>query len=210
MDLRNMEETLKMHTQWMAVVQILAARKYGMANGKYTGKLQPPSFWLCWLASLFAIGHHLLYNSLDGQSVQNVGYSRLGSVVSSQQMNIAGKTAFAFLVEAYLTITIGTAYTRFFWRAILYRTPEPTLQKLDATFSSLTNVYHLFRLANFFTSVCAAAGLITIAINLASYSPGFQPSYALPRARMQTYNGQRKMRMLEIYCRLISRRGRSG
>ena len=94
---------------------------------------------------LFAAGHHLFYNSLDGRPAPDVGYNILGSNVSSQQLNIAGGTAFAFLVKACLVTALATAYAQLFWRAMLEQSREVTLERLDTAFSVLFNVHHLVK-----------------------------------------------------------------
>jgi hypothetical protein len=91
--------------------------------------------------TLFAVGHHIFYNSLDGQPAPNDNYSILGSHVSTQQVNIAGGTALAFLVKACLVTAIGAAYAQLFWRAVLRRTPEVTLERLDTTYLAVSNIH---------------------------------------------------------------------
>ena len=95
---------------------------------------------------LFAAGHHLFYKSLDGTPAANIGYNILGSQVSPQQLNIAGGTAFAFLVKACLVTALATAYVQLFWRAMLRKSREVTLERLDTTFSALSNVHYLLKL----------------------------------------------------------------
>lgn len=96
--------------------------------------------------TLFAVGHHIFYNSLDGQPAPNDNYNILGSHVSTQQVNIAGGTALAFLVKACLVTAIAAAYAQVFWRAMLHRNPEVTLGRLDTTFSAISNIHHLFKM----------------------------------------------------------------
>ena len=94
---------------------------------------------------LFAIGHHLFYDSLSGRPAPNAGYHILGSDISSQQINIAGGTAFAFLVKASLIAAVAVCYIQLFWRTMAYRSRENTLESLDTTFSALTNILVLFK-----------------------------------------------------------------
>ena len=95
--------------------------------------------------TLFAIGHHLFYQGLDGRVAPNDIHYILGSDVSDQQLNIAGGTALSFLVKACLFAALNAAYAQLFWRVMLHRTPEVTLERLDATFSALTNAHHMFK-----------------------------------------------------------------
>ena len=94
---------------------------------------------------VFAAGHHLFYSSLNGKPAPNSGYNILGSQVSQQQLNIAGGTAFAFLVKASLVTALTTAYAQLFWRAVLHRSREVTLERLDTAFSVLSNVHYLMK-----------------------------------------------------------------
>lgn len=95
--------------------------------------------------ALFAFGHHLFYSSLDGKPAPDDHYSILGSYVSTQQLNTAAGTAFAFLVKACLFMALSAAYAQIFWRQMLHITPEVTLERLDATYAALTNIHHLFK-----------------------------------------------------------------
>ncbi len=94
---------------------------------------------------LFAVGHHIFYNSLNGKPAPNDNYNILGSHVSTQQVNIAGGTALAFLVQACLVTAIGAAYAQMFWRAMLHRTPEVTLESLDTTYSAVSNIHWMLK-----------------------------------------------------------------
>lgn len=98
------------------------------------------------IGTLFALGHHLFYASLDGHPAPNDDYTLLGSNFSKQQLNIAGGTAFAFLVRASLVTALSTAYIQMFWRAMTHRAREATLDSLDTTFSALNNIFSLLKL----------------------------------------------------------------
>jgi hypothetical protein len=45
-----------------------------------------------------------------------------------------------------LVTAIAAAYAQVFWRAMLHRNPEVTLDRLDTTFSAISNIYHLFKM----------------------------------------------------------------
>ncbi|RHZ70637.1 hypothetical protein CDV55_105263 [Aspergillus turcosus] len=71
-----------------------------------------------------AIGHHLFYNSLDGKPTPNTTHQigGLSYSVSSQQINIAAGTVFAFLVKFLLGSAVSTTLEQLTWKAIEART----------------------------------------------------------------------------------------
>jgi len=82
-------------------------------------------------AICLAIGHHLFYNSLNGQRVEDSAFD--------QQFNVGIGTAFAFLVRALLVLSVGTTYWQLFWRTLRSRTL--TVARLDTIFSLLDNPF---------------------------------------------------------------------
>ena len=94
---------------------------------------------------LAALGHHVFYSSLDGSPAPNEDYHIWGSSLSRQQVNVAGGTAFAFLVKAALMTAISVTYVQLFWRAMLHTSRHTTLATLDTTFSVLSNAFALFK-----------------------------------------------------------------
>ena len=90
---------------------------------------------------LFAIGHHLFYQSLAGQPVSDGTF--LYSAVSKQQVNIAIGTALAFLVKACLVFAIGVAFIQLFWSAshTFNAARTPTLSRLDSTYGAQHNLW---------------------------------------------------------------------
>ena len=95
---------------------------------------------------LFAVGHHLFYQSLAGNSAPSDEYNILGSSISKQQLNIAGGTAFALLVKTSLGVALTTIFIQLFWQAFTKRTSqEATLESLDTVFDGLNNIYCLFK-----------------------------------------------------------------
>lgn len=94
------------------------------------------------LGILFAVGHHLFYNSLDGTIAPNAEFDVFGSKVSRQQINIAAGTAFAFVVKVMLVTALAVAYIQLLWRALL-SSKHITLGRIDVLFSGLSNVFSL-------------------------------------------------------------------
>ena len=95
---------------------------------------------------LFAIGHHLFYQSLGGRPASSDVYNILGTEVSSQQLNIAGGTAFALLVKTSLVVALTNVFVQLFWQTIRkQKSREVTLDSLDTIFDSLNNVFTLFK-----------------------------------------------------------------
>ena len=94
---------------------------------------------------LFALGHHLFYNSLVNKPTGH--YTIMGTRHPGQQLNIAIGTAFAFLVKAAFVLAVSTAYYQAFWKMAKQDSKiekAPTLGRLDAAFSGTTNVISLF------------------------------------------------------------------
>lgn len=72
----------------------------------------PTTIILTFTAGLaFALGHHVLYQSLDGQPVDHHLFN--------QQTNLAAGQALAFLVRACLVVAVGMSYWQVFWGTIL-------------------------------------------------------------------------------------------
>jgi len=84
------------------------------------------------LGVLFAVGHHIFYSSLSGTSASGDGYRVLGDNITLQQANIAGGTAFAFLVKAMLVYAAAVAFVQLFWKVAISNRATTTLGKLDS------------------------------------------------------------------------------
>jgi len=95
------------------------------------------------LGCLFAIGHHLFYQSLAGKLVTADSYNILGSNITSQQVNTAAGTAFAFLVRACLVFSVSLAYLQAVWNAAKGTRRPMTLANIDALLSALSNALAL-------------------------------------------------------------------
>ncbi|KAH6990545.1 hypothetical protein BKA56DRAFT_210142 [Ilyonectria sp. MPI-CAGE-AT-0026] len=79
---------------------------------------------------LLAVGHHLFYNSINGQIVSS----------SDQQVwNLRVGTGMAFLVKASLTAAASLAYTQLLWHTL--RSQEISLNGIDAVFGIVNNIY---------------------------------------------------------------------
>jgi hypothetical protein len=99
---------------------------------------------------VLAIGHHVFYSKLDGSSAPASDYDLGGWTIPKQQANIAGGTAFAFLVKASLVVAVGTAYIQAFWRAITARKIRLSyLDTLGSVPGSITALFALWRWMNF-------------------------------------------------------------
>ena len=98
-------------------------------------------------AILFALGHHLFYQKLNGTETPTDDLRFASLSYSKQQMNIQVGTAFAFLVKASLAVSVSIAYTQVFWRAFSdsRHGKPPTLSNIDTAFSALSSVLALLK-----------------------------------------------------------------
>ena len=95
---------------------------------------------------LFALGHHLFYNSLQNKPTSTGDYTFMGTHHPGQQFNIALGTAFAFLVKAAFGIALSTAYYQVFWMVVKQDSEAKnhrTLERLDTAFSGISSVISL-------------------------------------------------------------------
>lgn len=93
---------------------------------------------------LFAVGHHLFYQGLDGTVASDV--SIFGSDLSRQQASIAIGTALAFLVKACLVYAVTVAYIQIFWKGAKAPNAAPTLSTLDDLACAIDNLLVLFKI----------------------------------------------------------------
>lgn len=114
-----------------------------------TRLLRPQFHWfspVCMLIALFAgllfaLGHHVFYDKLDGSEIPTGNYtmSFYDSGISKQQSNIAIGTALAFAVKTSFVLAVSTAYFQLFWRSLVgpsSRQPSP-LHAIDKAHSAL-------------------------------------------------------------------------
>ena len=95
---------------------------------------------------LFAVGHHIFYQSLDGNTASNDVYNILGTNVSVQQLNIAGGTALALLAKTSLVVALTNVFVQLFWQILKnHGSRDITLDSVDTLFDSLNNVFTLFK-----------------------------------------------------------------
>ena len=91
---------------------------------------KPISFLLFWIIGfLLAIGHHMLYRSLDGTRV---------SSVESQQMYIRAGTIFALSFTAFTRLAGGGAYRQIVW--MLCQKKSLTIRAIDQLFDLTTDL----------------------------------------------------------------------
>ena len=83
--------------------------------------------------TLFAVGHHLFYNSHDGEDVR-------GSM--GQQWVIRIGTAFAFLVTTFLAAAAGSAYVQRQWYKLGRK--EYRIADVDSLFGILGDATFFF------------------------------------------------------------------
>lgn len=84
----------------------------------------------------FAVGHHVLYQRLDGQPVDHHLFN--------QQTNLAAGQAFAFLVRACLVVAVGFSYWQVFWGTVLRSTfAMSQVDVLAGLLSSVLDVLNL-------------------------------------------------------------------
>ena len=97
---------------------------------------------------LFAVGHHVFYQSLDKTPVSTNAFTLFGSTISTQEANIAVGTALAFLVKASLGLAISIAFVQIFWQSARAHNgaQPPTLGQLDSAFCAMDNIFTMFNL----------------------------------------------------------------
>lgn len=99
-------------------------------------------------AIVLAIGHHLFYQSLVNKPAPNDVVNILGTNVSKQQINIAGGTAFALLVKAFLVIALSTVFAQLLWLSIArHASHELTLGTLDTIWEGPANLFALWNIS---------------------------------------------------------------
>jgi hypothetical protein len=99
---------------------------------------------------LLAIGHDQFYMSLDGRQAITKGRKMMGSGYSSQQLNLAVGTTFAFLFKSALTFACLTAFCQIFWRLARSKSASKqrlTLERLDVAYGLVSNLLSLFHLS---------------------------------------------------------------
>lgn len=86
-------------------------------------------------AVLFALGHHLFYQHLEGRQAPNAEVSSMSLHLAQQQFNTSVGTAFAFLVKAAPPAALSAAYVQVFWRSVSRKGAESKVADLDAIYS---------------------------------------------------------------------------
>lgn len=85
-------------------------------------------------------------DSLAGTHASGPDYSIFGSNISQQQANVAGGTAFAFLVKAMRVYAATIAFLQYLWRHATSTKRAMTLQRLESLGHATDNVFVLFNL----------------------------------------------------------------
>jgi hypothetical protein len=99
------------------------------------------------LGLLLSVGHHLFYQSLDGQHTTKTSHSFFGSSYSNQQLNIAVGTTFAFLVRSALVLSVSTAFCQAFWKEVQRLSLDnsvTTIDRIDTIYAAPTNIVAFF------------------------------------------------------------------
>jgi hypothetical protein len=91
-------------------------------------------------AILFAIGHHLFYDGLDGTAPPLLVHSFAGSHISGQGLNLAIGTTFAFLVRSCLALAVSLSYIQLAWYAIKRSPRDNTISDIDRVTGALSNL----------------------------------------------------------------------
>lgn len=89
---------------------------------------------------LFALGHHLFYDSSDRTTPPLLVYSPAGSHISGQALNLAIGTTFAFLVRSCLAFAMSLSYIQLAWYTIKRSSRDYTISDIDKITSSLSNL----------------------------------------------------------------------
>lgn len=100
------------------------------------------------VALCIAIEHDLFYRALDGRPVSSRSFKIAGWTTSTQQMNIAAGTAFAFLFSTALTIANSLAYMQLFFQVV--RRMTCNLEKLEHLFSGLNDLTSFVQAATYY------------------------------------------------------------
>ena len=112
--------------------------------------LAPATMMAAFLAGVLpAVGHDLFYVSLRGTRVSSGSFDLLGKSVPKQQFHTAVGTAFAFLVKAFLTVAIFTAFIQILWRDTKHSEVYPTLAELDTVHSILDDILAFWHVKTF-------------------------------------------------------------
>jgi hypothetical protein len=115
-----------------------------MANAKARYHWLAPTVMLGAFAAgiAFAVGHHFFYQYLDGR---RLSAGLIIPYVSSQEVNLAAGTAFAFLVRACLVLAISVVFIQVFWRGLLnVKEQGQKLGDIDDSYSTSANFFMLF------------------------------------------------------------------
>ncbi|KAI4854288.1 hypothetical protein E4T45_04020 [Aureobasidium sp. EXF-8846] len=97
-------------------------------------------------STLFAIGHHLFYQSLADTPVSTANDFAIGpwAGMSSQKFNVAVGNTFASLFRMFLSIAVTTAYVQMVWKVLKAESTE--LDVVDALSGILANPLGFFSL----------------------------------------------------------------
>lgn len=89
---------------------------------------------------LFALGHHLFYQNLDGTQVPTTLNLRMGiwSGISPQRFNTSVGTLLAFLVKTFLCLAVGIAYAQMLWKGLKARSTKVSV--VDSATSLTGNI----------------------------------------------------------------------
>jgi hypothetical protein len=96
--------------------------------------------------ALFAIAHHLFYDSLHGRAVPSGRFSPdIG--LSRQQTNIAIGTALAFAFKTCVVTATSSACVQLFWTRVAIESCGFKLKSINTAYSATGNFFKLFYLS---------------------------------------------------------------
>lgn len=90
------------------------------------------------LGVVFAVGHHVFYNSLDDKAAPNTQYNVLGTYsITRQQINLAAGNVLAFVTKYWLSRAVSIAFQQIAWRKL--RQNSYTIGTVDDILDILSN-----------------------------------------------------------------------
>lgn len=89
---------------------------------------------------LFAVGHHVSYNSRDGTTPPLLVYSLAGSQISEHALNLTIGTTFTLFVRSCLAFAMSLLYIQLAWYTVMRRAHDYTILDIDGLTSPPGNM----------------------------------------------------------------------